>query len=60
MTARELTVTDHLLEASAILDKDTGEPVTVHDLDRVRDCLERALAKMSLLRCEAQTAPDKM
>ena len=58
MTERIKTVTDHLLEAQAILD--SREVADKQDLNRVSECIDRAFAAMNLLRCEAQTALDKL
>jgi hypothetical protein len=57
MTKRELTVTDHLLGAQAILDR---EVVAGPELAAVRERIERALSVMQLARCDAQTALDRL
>lgn len=59
MTERQKTVTDHLLDAQSVLDRDTAN-VTLEDLQRVLDSIEAALNTIQLLRCEAQTALDRL
>ena len=64
MTGRIQTVTDHILEAQSILDREDALGKTVvllapGDIQRALDCLEHALDAINLARCEAQTALDK-
>ena len=61
MTTRTLTVTDHLLEAQSILDKDESAPTVGPDeIRRALDCIERALTTLNLRRCEAAAALDQL
>lgn len=56
MTEKTKTVTDHLLEAQTILDLET---VTTADIDRARECIERALDAIQLARQAAMAALDE-
>lgn len=57
MTVKTKSVTEQLLEAQAILDK---EKLTTEDLGRVRDLIEAAFSNLQLQRCEAMAALDQL